>query len=798
MSTCFHCGLPAFKEYEAKIEGELKSFCCIGCQAVAQAIADGGLSEYYNYRDVSGETGIAQKTQFDAYNLDEVQADFVTFSETSIRTARLNVVGISCAACAWLIENYLGKLPGIQKVIVNVTNRRCILQWDNDEIQLSAIMHALEDIGYHPQPAIASQQESTQKKEATGFLRRLGLAGIGMMQVGMVAVALYAGEAQGIDAHWQSYLRWVSWLIATPVMLYSANPFFYNAYRALRLKSLNMDVPIALALSIAYLASTWATIINSGEVYFDSISMLTFFLLLGRYIEMRARHSSAFATSNLSQLLPLSAELMEEGEKKLVPLKSIQPGQIVWVDAGAVFPCDGVVESGTSTADESLLTGESEAKHKAPGDKVIAGSTNGDTGLQIKVAAVSQNTLLATIENLVEIATTTKPKQQVMADKVASYFVGAVLLVATCVVVGWYFIAPEKILWVLLSVLVVTCPCALSLATPVALTAGTLKLRRMGLLVRSRYFLELLPSITHIVFDKTGTLTEGKLSVLKVVSLSEHDEKSILDIVSALEINSSHPIARAFDTVGLRHIASNVTVYSGEGVEGDIGGITYRFGKKEFASPEQLQNIEYPGDGFWQLLADKERVIGWILLHDSPRPELNKVLEELSKNRIDVTLLSGDREENVRAFGEKHNIANVVGGLLPEQKLEIIRELQSFGRQVLMVGDGINDVPVLSGANLSVAMAGSTQLAESKADSVLVNGDLRTLVKSLSFSRRVKDTIRQNLAWAIAYNLVALPAAVTGIIPPYLAAIGMSLSSLVVVVNALRLNRGKKISASGD
>ncbi len=793
MKNCFHCGLASTNQYDTIIRGENRHFCCIGCQAIAQAIDSGGLSDFYQYRDSLNNTASVKTTPFDAYNLDEVQADFVTLLDANKRLAKLNVIGISCAACAWLIENYLAKIEGVLNVQVNVSSRRAHIEWNNSLVKLSKIMESLESIGYQPQPAIASIQDEIQKKEQKELLLRLGLAGIGMMQVGMVAIALYAGDIQGISDHWQFLLRCVSWVIATPVLLYSANPFFISAFRALRLRHLSMDVPIALALSIAYFASGYATITRSGDVYFDSISMLTFFLLLGRYIEAKARHSSAFTFSNLSQLLPLSVELFDGKNKKRVPLKKIQVDDNVWVPSGEVFPFDGVIEEGRTTVDESVLTGESEQKQKQEGDTVLAGSTNGDTGIRLSVLAVAQNTLLAKIENLIENAASTKPKQQEWADKIAAYFVGIVLLIASIVAVGWYFIAPEKILWVLISVLVVTCPCALSLATPVALTVGTLKLRKMGMLVRSRFFLESLPNITNIVFDKTGTLTEGKLSVGEIRRISSQRfqlrDQDILDYIAALELNSSHPIANAFAKPEVVYQAVNVKVSPGLGIQGEINGRKFCFGKMEYSLSNSSLELSYPGEGLWQLLSVDNHPFAWVLLKDTPRKNLHSALKHIADQKLEVEVLSGDRKENVRDFCREYSIESFSGELLPGDKLDRIRYLQKQGRHILMVGDGINDVPVLSGADLSVAIAGSTQLAESKADCVLMNGDLSTLAKAMAFSKMVKRTIRQNFIWAVGYNVIALPAAITGILPPYIAAIGMSLSSLIVVLNALRLNR---------
>lgn len=806
--NCYHCGLPAVPEFTFTVNNTEKSFCCVGCQAVAQMIIGSGLENFYTYRETVNQKPDSGTASFAAYDLPEVQEDFVFEYQSGINTARLYLSGITCAACAWLIENYLQDMDCIEHAAVNVSTHECVISWRKDCDKLSELMSALARIGYMPQPATANSNQMLRKKESRTALMRLALAGIAMMQVGMVAVALYAGEAQGITDSWRHYLRWVSLLMATPVILFSARPFFSSALRALRLHRLNMDVPVSLALLLAYSASAWATVTNSGEVYFDSIAMFTFFLLLGRYLEMRARHSGAFETERLSQLLPVSVEragrfennLWREGKIALVPIKSILPGDVVRVAAGAVVPFDGIVIKGNSSVDESILTGEAVPKPISISGKVIAGSTNGESAIHIRVTAVGRHTQLAMVEQAVDRARQQKPEQIFLADNVAAWFVAFVLLASFITGTAWYLIQPEKALWVVLSVLVVTCPCALSLATPAALTAGTTHMRRLGLLVLSPHFIETVNRISHVVFDKTGTLTQGRLQIKNVILLASDDTQTCLGIVAALERASAHPIANAFLTIESDKKAEDIKVAAGRGVEGVVEGKIFRFGQLDYALPQDSETLNYPGDGLWQLLCDQNEPLAWIQLEDALRDNLPPVLQTLRENNIDISLLSGDREENVASVARELGIHDYVSHALPEDKLNFMQTLQTRGKTVMMVGDGINDVPVLAGANVSIAMGSSTQLAKIKSDSVLLNSDLNTLPKIIAFAKQVQKTIKQNIAWAIAYNASALPLAALGFIPPYLAAVGMSLSSLVVVVNSLRLTRRSNagwISADG-
>lgn len=807
MGTCFHCGLPAEKQFSAEIDGVNHAFCCFGCQAITYAISESGLSAFYQFRDKQNKKPSQVNPKFSHYDLEEVQGQIANQLVSDQFDIILSIAGISCAACAWLIEHRVEKIPGVTKVGVNATNALCHIEWDRSECRLSDIFSAIAEVGYDASPHAESQQQHERIALRKSMLMRLGMAGIGMMQVGMFAIALHAGALQDMENDWQHFFRWISLLVATPVVFYSARPFFSNAINSLKNRRLGMDVPVALAIGLSYVASLWATLSNEGEVYFDSISMFTFFLLLGRFLEMKVRHSCAFVAESFSQLLPLAVTRIPElktdqcsennAEKsELIPLSALRKGDMISVAAGEAIPCDGEVCDGEGTVNEMLLSGESEPQLKAMSTAVWAGSIVGESPLKIRVRATGKDTKLASIERLVHRAMSEKPCKVVRADKVASVFVLCVLIVAAFSAGVWYYIAPEKSLWVALSVLVVTCPCALSLATPTALTAGALRLRKMGVLVTSSFFIEKLVDITHIVFDKTGTLTEGKLSVAKVDIIDRDASEShdaVLSIIAALETDSNHPIAHAFSANSSQLIAEKLKAIPGQGIQGVIDQKLYRFGIAPFASPSLA--LAYPGPGLWQLLSCEQKPVAWVLLQDQPRSDVVLCMETLSSQDISCEMMSGDRNENVTAFAQRHNIQSYIAEALPETKLAHIKSLQSSGESVLMVGDGINDVPGLSGASVSLAMGDSTRLAQTNADAILLSGKLSTIPAAIRFSHRVQDIIRQNFYWALGYNIVALPAAVAGIVPPYIAAVGMSFSSLVVVMNALRLNRTKQENA---
>ncbi|MFL0805391.1 MAG: heavy metal translocating P-type ATPase [Agarilytica sp.] len=795
MSTCFHCGLPADLDslYTADIDGESQSFCCIACQTVASAIANGGLADFYRYRDAKNLKAEVEQCDFLAYDLDDVQADFVLPLDDELYEAQLSIAGISCAACAWLIEQRLQGFPDVKEVSVNATNYRCRIVWHKSSLKLSALFSALAEIGFHASPLLESHLQRQRKKENRMALMRLGVAGLGMMQVGMFAIALHAGALQGMEAHWQGFFRIVSFIVATPVVFFSAKPFFANALRSIKQMHLTMDVPVSLAIGLAYIASIWATLSNTGDVYFDSISMFTFFLLLGRFLEMKVRHSSAFASESMRQLLPLTVDVARGEKIEIQPIKGVSVGDRVSVSAGAIIPCDGVVVDGESSVDEALLTGESKPVLKGASQSVFAGTLNGESRLIVEVTAVGNQTHLASIERMVDRALLDKPKIVALADRWASKFVFFVLISAAAVGGFWFYAAPERALWIVLSVLVATCPCALSLATPAALTAGIMSMRKIGLLVTSSQLIEKLPTINHMVFDKTGTLTEGALSISEVRLIGESvmSKDEVTTIIAALEKDSQHPIARAFGAIPMAHSASKIKSYPGLGIEGRIEETRYRFGQKDFALELNVDQprtalTEYPGPGLWQLLTTTGKPLAWVCLVDKPRVGVGTMLKGLDVVGIDTELLSGDREENVSRFAEPYDLSYTAHAL-PDQKLQRIQSLQKAGKQVLMVGDGINDVPVLSGADLSIAMGEATRLAQTHADAVLVSGELAVLSKARRLAFVVRAKIKQNLTWAFLYNASILPLAAAGLIPPYIAAIGMSLSSLFVVVNALSI-----------
>ena len=776
--------------------------CCPGCQAVAQAIVNAGLDEYYRQRSDKNlrpdEVVPAALRELEVYDHPTLQRSFVRTVDATTREATLILEGIVCAACVWLNERHVGALDGVLAFQVNYATQRAQVRWDPERIKLSDILAAITAIGYRAYPFDPGRQADLRQREQRRGLLRLAVAGVGMTQVMMFAVALYAGAFHGMAPTIEQLLRWVSLLIATPVVLFAAQPFFTAAWRDLRRRQLGMDVPVALAIGAALSASVWATVTGTGEVYFDSATMFTFFLLVGRFLEMQARHKAGEALDRLMHLLPATAQRWQGERLETVPVSELAPGDRVLVRPGETVPADGEIVLGTSSVDEALLTGESLPCDKQSGDALIAGSVNVANPVTLTIQRIGEDTVLAGIVRLLERAQNERPHIARLADRIAGRFVAAILLLAGGVFTAWWYSAPGDAFWITLSVLVVTCPCALSLATPAALAAATGSLSRAGVLTTRGHALETLARTTDWVFDKTGTLTQGQLDLTAVTPYPDrHDgawqSQPILAIAAALEQGSAHAIAEAIRraTPPTDWQATQIETVAGQGIEGRIAGQYYRLGNWQYVNSLFAGRIAEPegsttaGPMVW--LADQHGPIAQLVFADRLRAEAQSVLQELHQQGLRLHLLSGDHTAAVNAVAGQLPLVTARAQQMPGDKLAYVSQLQAQGRIVAMVGDGVNDAPVLAGANVSLAMGQGTPLAQGSADMVLLHDDLRQLPLASTTARRSMLVIRQNLAWALGYNLLAVPAAALGYVPPWLAAIGMSASSLLVVLNALRL-----------
>jgi Cu2+-exporting ATPase len=807
--NCYHCGLPVPQgiDLHVEIEGAPRTMCCAGCEAVAQAIVANKLTDYYKHRDALPESPReaipAALQELGLFDHPEVQKNFVRPVGEHEREAALILEGITCAACVWLNEAHLARQSGVTAVDINYATRRARVRWDENVTRLSVILEAVQAIGYRAHPYDITRSEQLAQKERRTAQWRLFVAGFGMMQVMMYAVPVYMAMEGEMTADIESLLRWASLLLTLPVIIYSAAPFFQNAWRDLKFRRVGMDVPVAIGVGSAFLASVWATVQASGEVYFDSVTMFVFFLLGGRYLEMMARQKAARGVETLARALPAFAERLPrwplQGEGERIAVADLAAGDLVRIRPGEVIPGDGEVIDGESGSDESLLTGESRAIPKRVGDAVTGGSTNTASPLVVRLSRVGEATRLASIRRLMEQAAAEKPKLVQMADRIAMHFVWVLLVLAALTAIYWLNTDPDRALWVFVAVLVVSCPCALSLATPAALTVATGALAREGVLVARGHAIETLARATHWIFDKTGTLTMGRPVVVAHACAEGVSEARVFAWVRALEQASEHPLGRALlAKVGAGETAAvrNVVAITGQGIEAkDESGMTVRIGVPDFVAGLHGQPLLAgmteglaAGDSV-VALGDARGWLAWFSLADAVRPGAASALAQLRSQGVKITILSGDAPQTVAAVAEEIGIADYRGGMTPEDKHDYLKGVQEAGERVAMVGDGVNDAPVLAQAHVSVAMGGGTDLARGQADVVLLSDDPAHLAAGIMLARRTLGIIRQNLLWAFTYNVVAIPMAMSGWVTPWMAGIGMSASSLLVVLNALRLQK---------
>jgi Cu2+-exporting ATPase len=792
---CYHCGLPVppGSRFQAQILGEVRDLCCPGCQAVAEAIVSGGLEHYYKHRSetAANPQSLPQvlPDELALYDRNDVQQPFVEHSGELSETCLL-IEGISCAACGWLIEKHLRGMPGVEEVRLNLSNHRLNVRWADSKLPLSSLLSELRRIGYAAHPWQADAAAEKLQQENRRAMRELGVAGMLWMQVMMATMATWPEFNIDLSPELDKILRWVSLFLTTPIVFYCCGQFFRGALRDLRTRHLTMDVSVSLAIAGAYIAGIWSTITGQGELYFDAVGMFALFLLAGRYLERRARERTASATAQLVNLLPASCLRLEEnGQSQRILLSELQIGNHVLVPPGSLLPADGRILQGQSSIDESLLTGEYLPQARNTGDTVTAGTLNVEGPLTVEVQALGDSTRLSAIVRLLERAQSDKPRLAMLADKVAQWFLIIVLLVAAVVGAIWWQIEPSRAFWIVLALLVATCPCALALATPTALTTATGSLHKLGLLLTRGHVLEGLNQIDTLVLDKTGTLTEGRLTLSAIHPLRELDSDTCLALAAALENRSEHPIARAFGQAP--EAAEDVISHPGLGLEGQVKGSLLRIGQPDFVCT--LSNTPSPAisgeHGQWLLLGDAQGPLAWFVLDDRLREDAAQLISAAKDRRWRIMLLSGDSSPMVAEVARQLGIDDARGGLTPDAKLDVLKQLHGEGRRVLMLGDGVNDVPVLAAADISVAMGSATDLAKTSADAVLLSNRLSSLVQALHMAKRTRLIIIENLIWASAYNGLVLPFAAIGWITPIWAALGMSASSLLVVLNALRLAR---------
>jgi len=818
-SKCFHCNeaIPTGINLSVEISQKQQPMCCIGCQAIAQTIVDNGLSQYYAVRTEpahKGQSLVPEQLQKNKL-LDEavLQSEFIFQSDgqdDDYKEAILTIDGISCAACAWLIEMQLDKLNGLININVNATSQRATVKWQDSEVNLSDILLAIEHIGYQALPFKANEAELRNKQQSKAFIKRLGISGILMMQIMMIAVGLYFGAFADMEEHNKVYLRWVSFILAIPIIFYGALPFYTGAIKALKAKRLSMDVPVSIAILLAFGASAWATVTQQGEVYFESVSMFTFLLLIGKFLEFRARSRAAQVSANLLKLMPMTATKIiatdnvitpdrlnntSQISEVLVAAKQLVKNDIVIIKPGEAVPADGIIISGISQLNEAMLTGEQLPINKTVNDSIFAGTINGDGNITVRVKQATSQSFLSQLIRLSEQSQAHKPKVAQLSDKIAQYFVAVILLTSIATAIYWQQHMPEEAFWITLSVLVATCPCALSLATPTGLTCATTRLNRAGIMIKGGHVMETIPQVNSFAFDKTGTLTTGEFSISKVELVGDnsgYSQKQVLAIAAVLEAHSEHPIAKPFTKHRDHSItAVQVSVHSGQGVTGFIDGIEYAIGKYSWLVKDAAISDSYASSivdisSASCILIANNKVIAAFFLIDEIRNDAFATLSSLNKHNKTL-LLSGDSQVACDNLAQKIPVNTALGGLTAQDKMQQINNIQAQGYKVVMTGDGVNDSPVFGAAHVSIAMGCGADITKSGADVILLNNKLSSINTLIKVSHRTRRIIFQNYLWAFGYNAIVLPLAVAGYITPYMAVIGMSASSILVITNSLRL-----------
>ena len=706
------------------------------------------------------------------------------------------IEGMHCAACSITVEDALRRVPGVVSARVSAASQRAQVQWSDQTAKPSDWMQAVQDVGYRAVPANDLFILERRRQETRQALWRWLVAGFCMMQVMMYAYPAYIAQEGDLTSEMEQLLRWASWVLSLPVVLFSCGPFFRNAWRDLRLGQVSMDLPVALGIVITFVVSTVGTFEPQGifgrEVYFDSMTMFVFFLLTGRWLELRLRDRTAGALEALMNRLPDHVERQRtDGSYEWVAARRVLVGDLLRVAPGQTFAADGVLEGGQTLVDEALLTGESKPVKRMQGEDLIAGSHNLSATVLLRVKRVGRDTRFAQIVALMESASASKPQLALLADRLAKPFLIFVLLAAGLSCMWWWPTNPEHALMVAVAVLVVTCPCALSLATPTALLAAAGNLARAGVLVSNLAAFESLSRVDTLVFDKTGTLTKDAMAITAIRVREGTTAQDALACAAALAAYSLHPVSRALllaaqqdptvsaDATRWQCVATEE--FAGKGLEGRVNGDVMRLGSASFCEVSDMQG------GREVFLSDKAGWMATFSLQEDLRFQAAQAVYALQQMGITVHMLSGDNLASVNAVAAKAGITSSRGNCAPDDKLQFMRELQSQGKQVAMVGDGLNDGPVLAGAHVSFAFGNAVPLAQARSDFVVLGSDLLAVPDAFVLARKTMRIVRQNLGWALFYNAACVPLAVLGYLPAWLAGLGMASSSLWVVLNALRL-----------
>lgn len=790
---CAHCMLPVRESgaITEEMDGRRVVFCCEGCRGVYHLLRDSGFGTFYERRR-GWQPGPPAQTLLDTAAFSENVTELDGEMELDLR-----ISGIRCASCVWLVENFLKRKTGVTSARVNYGTHRAHIRWDPSRgVDLEKVLGAIQSIGYTPRPLSSSAYEADVRRQRRDLLLRFGTAAFFSMQLMLYTVALYAGYFQGIEKDLKLIFQCIVWALTTPVVFYSGYPFMKNSLRSIKHGTLNMDTLVFLGSFSAYSYSVVA-IFTGGEVFFDTSAMIITLILLGRYIETGAKWKAGETVSELMGLQPHEARL---SDGSTVPVSGVAAGDIISVIPGEKVPLDGLVLEGSSEVDESMLTGESKPPLKSAGSEIFAGTMNLNGRLLVRVSRVGRNTVLSQIIKVVEEAQERRAPIQALADRVVGWFVPAVVTVAAGAFTFWTVRSGDVSVSLMnaVSVLVIACPCALGLATPLAVLVSFSTASRKGILFKGGDTFEMASRTDLVVFDKTGTLTKGTPALTDVIEAD--GGSSLLRYAASLEAGSEHPMARVITSAyeGELLPVQDFKAVPGKGVEGKIEGLPSLLGNREFIKE---RGIEIPGPlsaDYERLAAEGKTVValavggrlrGLLAAVDTLRDEAASVVSGLRGKGIGSMMVTGDSTGVARHLAAKTGIGDVAAEVSPTGKADIVRGLKGKGHTVMMVGDGINDAPALVESHVGVAMGKATDIALESAEVVLMKDDLASVIDLLALARRSISIIRQNLLWAFSYNIIAIPLAVSGFLHPIFSALLMATSSLMVVGNSLRLRK---------
>ncbi|MEM7359059.1 MAG: heavy metal translocating P-type ATPase [Pseudomonadota bacterium] len=811
-TRCFHClqVIPKYTNIVSIVDGVQRRFCCHGCEAVATYIGDSDLGAFYQRRELASDETVVRSDQekgavdWSFLDDDELAAGYIAVTDDGSREFTVSLQGVYCQSCGWLIQHALRRLSDHIDLHLDISNKQLFIRLRDTSISATTVLGTIHRLGYTPDvialDMLWHSPEGQHKQANRAALRRIVVAGFGMMQVMTYAVGLYFGDAQGIDPQAHRFLSLISMLVATVVVFYSGRPFFANAWQDLRRHQLGMDVPIALAIAGAYFPSVYQTLNHiPGHIFFDSAVMFIFFLSVGRFLEMKAQHRFSAAPVAISRLLPhfVSVHRNDFGTIRISP-QEVRVGDCLTLGHTETVPFDAQIIHGTVMIDEVIITGESEPVCRTTGERVVAGTLIIQGEIEISAVARWSDSSLAKIQQLLQRAQARAVVGTESMQQVTRHFVLALLLITTAVACTWWFIAPERIFHIVLAMLVASCPCAFSLAAPIANSAASFSLRKNGLLLGNMQALSTLTRVTHWCLDKTGTLTRGRPKISHVQPLGTATADACVAIASAMERDQQHVLSGAFNDETITETAGDIEVVIGAGISATVAGKRYFLGKESWVK-ERLgtpnacrqtlrSNSNHPSSTV-VLLASEQDFLARFYLQDELRAHAAEMLNTLSRAGCPVSVLSGDKSVTVKAQTTGLNVSESLGDLQAFDKQAYVQQLQEGGAVVAMVGDGINDAPVIRQADVSIAMASGSELSHSQADVIMLGTSLRGLQTLRLIARQTKQITRQNRRWAVFYNAIALPLAACGLLTPWLAALGMSLSSLLVVLNALRIGR---------